>query len=120
MKIISLRKQVGHFLNRDQFCDACRQFREDRRYEKALQALQGTLWCSHCNNGHKRLLLALLPKSRDASSETEICQRDGTLLRISHPMAKRFADTPITTTLGILTRKIQRKTIEALDKKGQL
>jgi hypothetical protein len=68
---LALRKQVDRLLDRDRFCDPCRQFREDGRYEKAMQALQGTLWCSHCDKVHKRPLFSA--HQRDASSATRIC-----------------------------------------------
>ncbi|OIW26919.1 hypothetical protein CONLIGDRAFT_635146 [Coniochaeta ligniaria NRRL 30616] len=67
----ALRKQVDRLLDRDRFCDPCRQFREDGRYEKAMQALQGTLWCSHCNSMHKRPLFSA--HQRDVPSATRIC-----------------------------------------------
>jgi hypothetical protein len=68
---LALRKQVDHLLDRDRFCDPCRQFREDGRYDNAMQALQGTLWCSHCDKVHKRPLFSA--HQRDASSATRIC-----------------------------------------------
>lgn len=71
LEMRSLRKQVDRLLDRDRFCDPCRRFREDGRYEKAAQALQGTLWCSHCDKVHKRPLFS--PQQRDASSATRIC-----------------------------------------------
>lgn len=37
-EMLALRKQVDRLLDRDRFCDLCRQFREDGRYEKANYA----------------------------------------------------------------------------------
>jgi hypothetical protein len=70
-EMLELQKQVDGLLDRDRFCEPCRQFREDGRYEKAMQALQGTLWCSHCHKEHKRPLFSA--HQRDASSATRIC-----------------------------------------------
>lgn len=68
---LCLRQQVDHLLDRDRFCGPCRRFREDGRYEKALLALQATLWCSHCMRMHKRLLFSL--QQRAASCATRVC-----------------------------------------------
>lgn len=70
-EMLALRKQVDRLLDRDRFCDPCRQFREDGRYEKATQALKGTLWCSHCDDVHTRPLFS--SPQRDAPSATRIC-----------------------------------------------
>lgn len=70
-EMLELRKQVDRLLDRDRFCEPCRQFREDGGYEKAMQTLQGTLWCSHCNKEHKRPLFSA--HQRAASSATRIC-----------------------------------------------
>lgn len=67
----SLRKEIDLLLDRDRFCDPCRQFREDGRYERAIQALQERFWCFYCNKAHRRSLLS--PKQRDASLKTHIC-----------------------------------------------
>ncbi|KAM7212902.1 hypothetical protein V8F06_011708 [Rhypophila decipiens] len=47
-------EQMDRLLDRDRFCAPCRRFRDDGRYKNALQALQETLWCSHCEKAHKR------------------------------------------------------------------
>ena len=70
-ELASLRKEVDLVLDRDRFCDPCRQFREDGRYETAMQALEDTLWCSRCGDVHKRPLFS--PRQRDAPSATRVC-----------------------------------------------
>jgi len=59
--------EIEILLDRNRFCSACRQLHEDGRYEKALEALQQTLWCSHCCQMHKRVFFSA------ASTETRIC-----------------------------------------------
>lgn len=68
---LSMRKQIDHILNRDRFCNACHQFREDGRYDRAMQLLQGTLWCSHCHEAHKRPLFS--SRQRQADPATRVC-----------------------------------------------
>ncbi len=58
-------------LDRDRFCDGCLRFREDGRYNNAIKALQSTLWCSHCNEFHKRPVFA--SRQRAASPARRIC-----------------------------------------------
>jgi hypothetical protein len=60
-----------HLLDRDRFCDDCLRFREDGRYDNAMKALQSTLWCSHCNESHKRPLFS--SRQRAASPATRVC-----------------------------------------------
>ncbi|KAI1404282.1 hypothetical protein F4819DRAFT_447800 [Hypoxylon fuscum] len=58
-------------LDRDRFCDDCLRFREDGRYDNAMKALQNTLWCSHCNESHKRP--AFSSRQRAASPAIRVC-----------------------------------------------
>jgi len=63
--------EIEILLDRNRFCSARRQLHGDGRYEKALEALQQTLWCSHCSQMHKRVFFSA--KQRAASTETRIC-----------------------------------------------
>lgn len=58
-------------LDRDRFCDDCLRFREDGRYDNAMKALQSTLWCSHCNESHKRPVFS--SRQRAASPAIRVC-----------------------------------------------
>ena len=59
-------------INRGRFCLDCLRFREDGRYEDAIQALRSPLWCSHCNKCHNRA--AFSPRQRAVSSPaTRVC-----------------------------------------------
>ena len=58
-------------LYRDRFCHDCLRFREDGRYDNAMKALQSTLWCSHCNESHKRPVFSA--QQRAASPATRVC-----------------------------------------------
>ncbi|KAM7219687.1 hypothetical protein V8F06_004900 [Rhypophila decipiens] len=61
-------------LDRDRYCGACRRFREDGRYEKALDALmQQTLWCSHCSRMHRRVSFSAHQRATASTDETRIC-----------------------------------------------
>jgi hypothetical protein len=60
-----------HLLDRDRFCGDCLKFREDGRYDNAMKALQSTLWCSHCNESHKRPRFS--SRQRAASPATRVC-----------------------------------------------
>lgn len=60
-----------HLLDRDRFCDGCRKFREDGRYDNAMKALLSTLSCSHCNESHKRPWFS--SRQRAASPATRVC-----------------------------------------------
>ncbi|KAM7207228.1 hypothetical protein V8F20_002494 [Naviculisporaceae sp. PSN 640] len=51
---IKIVKQVNDLLDRDRFCRPCREFRNDGRYETALQALQRRRYCYHCSRSHER------------------------------------------------------------------
>jgi len=70
-EILTKRKQLNHLLDRDRFCNPCRQFRQDGRYKNAIKTLEGTLWCSHCNKPHKRPLFSA--HQRAAFLATRIC-----------------------------------------------
>lgn len=70
-KQLSIRKEIHCLLDRDRFCDACHQFRDDGRYGRALKRLQTMLWCTYCNEAHRRPLFS--PRQRDAPSTARVC-----------------------------------------------
>ena len=68
---LSHRKQIHRLLDRDRFCDACRQFREDGRYDRAIERLQALLWCAHCDEHHRRPFFST--RQREVPSATRFC-----------------------------------------------
>ncbi|KAH8646214.1 hypothetical protein BX600DRAFT_555916 [Xylariales sp. PMI_506] len=113
LKMLSLPKQVEHLLDRDRFCEPCRQFRDDGKYKKVTKALQRTLWCSNCHKTHKRPLFS--PHQRETSSATRLCvlvegtapfcahlSISGILFRISCAARKSVGENSVHTLITIL------------------
>ncbi|KAM7188271.1 hypothetical protein V8F20_010648 [Naviculisporaceae sp. PSN 640] len=72
LRLAREKAEVKILLDRDRFCSACRQFREDGRYRKALQALrEKTFWCRHCRRTHTGIFFSA--RQRNASKTTRVC-----------------------------------------------
>ncbi|KAF3771330.1 hypothetical protein M406DRAFT_67639 [Cryphonectria parasitica EP155] len=66
------KKQTELLFTNDTLCQPCRNFRDDGRYNKALQALHKELWCSGCSEYHTRAIFSA-KQAQNKSNATRVC-----------------------------------------------